>query len=684
MPDTGKAEPAPAGKRFAIDRSVAGFQPTSDASALGRASFDQVYSFCKSATIGEQCPLFRSDQLPQDIVSEHFAHPDPPEINVYAAPGRTLGGAGLFLNEDRIWLPPDCYPGYLGAMCEQSGGALPDIWAGALNTTDPAIVRHNLVLASPLHPNLVYGHFLIEMLPKLYLLRAIRDMGVEFKVALRRTTQSWAKAFIDLYFSEHDLIWYDHRTEVLLPDAVLSPGMMHRDYNFHPLMNVALEDVRLRAKAATPPAGQTLDTPALVYLSRTRVPGAWHRLTNETEVEDTFRAAGFAIVHPQELTLAEQLAIYQGVDCLAGQYSSALHNALFARRGIKVLSLNRINWYQSMIARLRGQRLGFVPPADGVMRDWRRRGAAPVEYNIDCVELKAYIADFLRWQDSAQPQPPAPPCQGSSSDREFRSPGAPGTQSDTLGGSSSCLGSTSDNPPQAPPTNQTARPRYSIYDDDEAMQQRVAQGDHRGAVGGAWEPLGYLQANFLIAEGLRPEHLLIDVGCGSFRAGIKLIPYLNPSHYFGIDAHASLLEAGYAKEIEPAHLAARFPRANYAATSEFDVSGFGVRFDYGIAQSVFPHMPIDRLGDCLRALGPYFQPGGRFYATFFLVDEADFSRGVRHARGEIVTSPDRHPFHTTLSTIKRIAELAGVWDMRLIGDWNHPRSEQMVRFTRLQ
>jgi hypothetical protein len=50
-----------------------------------------------------------------------------------------------------------------------------------------------------------------------------------------------------------------------------------------------------------------------------------------------------------------------------------------------------------MIARLRGQRLGFVPPADGVMRDWRMRGAAVVEYSIDCAELRAFIGNFLAW-----------------------------------------------------------------------------------------------------------------------------------------------------------------------------------------------------------------------------------------------------------------------------------------------
>jgi len=225
--------------------------------------------------------------------------------------------------------------------------------------------------------------------------------------------------------------------------------------------------------------------------------------------------------------------------------------------------------------------------------------------------------------------------------------------------------------------------RHSIYDDDQAIRRQIAQGQHREIVGGAWEELGTLQANFLIDQGLQPHHLFVDVGCGSFRAGMKLIPYLGASHYFGIDARLALLEVGYAREIEPAGLAGRFPRANCTATSDFDLSGFGVRFDYGIAQSVFTHMPIGRLDDCLRAIGPHFHIGGRFYATFFLVDETLVNRGVKHARGGIMSMPDRDPFHTTVNVVRAMCEGAGGWQMHLIGHWNHPRSQQIVRFTRV-
>jgi SAM-dependent methyltransferase len=101
---------------------------------------------------------------------------------------------------------------------------------------------------------------------------------------------------------------------------------------------------------------------------------------------------------------------------------------------------------------------------------------------------------------------------------------------------------------------------------------RSAAADHRAVVGGLWEELGRLQLDFLKSRGLRPEHFLIDIGCGSFRAGVKLIPFLEQGHYFGLDLNESLIAIGYEREIVPAGLAERFPIANAIVSDCFDLA----------------------------------------------------------------------------------------------------------------
>jgi SAM-dependent methyltransferase len=223
---------------------------------------------------------------------------------------------------------------------------------------------------------------------------------------------------------------------------------------------------------------------------------------------------------------------------------------------------------------------------------------------------------------------------------------------------------------------------FSKYDSAELTRDGVKKWGHRAVIGGLWEEIGTLQAEFLKSQGLRAGHAFIDVGSGGFRAGVKLIPYLDPGNYYAIDLRQELLEEGYRTEIEPANLTDRFPRGNWTATATFNISSFGRKFDFGIAQSVFTHMPIQYLTACLMAVAPHFQPGGRFFVTVFLAPAAEADRPFKQVPGNIVTLPDQDPFHTTLAALENVASQAAGWTMSVIGDWRHPRNQQMLCFVR--
>ncbi|HEY2200624.1 MAG TPA: hypothetical protein VGH56_01955, partial [Solirubrobacteraceae bacterium] len=57
---------------------------------------------------------------------------------------------------------------------------------------------------------------------------------------------------------------------------------------------------------------------------------------------------------------------------------------------------------------------------------------------------------------------------------------------------------------------------------------------HRAYIGGRWEEYGQLEFDFMVERGLRPEHVMLDIACGSLRAGVRLIPYLDAGNYLGI------------------------------------------------------------------------------------------------------------------------------------------------------
>jgi SAM-dependent methyltransferase/2-polyprenyl-3-methyl-5-hydroxy-6-metoxy-1,4-benzoquinol methylase len=223
----------------------------------------------------------------------------------------------------------------------------------------------------------------------------------------------------------------------------------------------------------------------------------------------------------------------------------------------------------------------------------------------------------------------------------------------------------------------------NAYFDAGRIETEVAAGRHREVIGGKWDQIGALQFEFLKAQGLRPHHKLLDVGCGSLRGGVHFVRYLDPAGYFGLDINPSLLDAGYDVELGALGLQDRLPRANLVCDAEFEAGGPDGVFDYAIAQSVFTHLSLNRIRQCLAKVARVMRPGGVFYATFFeLPEDAPPDRPFVHQPGGKVTSAVEDPFHYRISDFRHVAKGLG-WAVEPIGDWGHPRNQRMLAFRRL-
>lgn len=211
----------------------------------------------------------------------------------------------------------------------------------------------------------------------------------------------------------------------------------------------------------------------------------------------------------------------------------------------------------------------------------------------------------------------------------------------------------------------------------EITEGRLERGVHRSFVGGKWDEMGQLQLDFLIAQGLKPADRFLDVGCGALRAGRLLVDYLDAGHYYGSDINHDLVATGYDVELDDSQRA-RLPLDNLLTTDRFD-NDFGVKFDMAIAQSVFTHVPLNMMRLCLYRVAKVMNPGGRFFATFF-------ERGQDFPLDGVPTNThqytERNAFWYYRNDLRWVAKRAP-WSFRYIGDWNHPRSQRMVEYTRL-
>ena len=212
---------------------------------------------------------------------------------------------------------------------------------------------------------------------------------------------------------------------------------------------------------------------------------------------------------------------------------------------------------------------------------------------------------------------------------------------------------------------------------DQGVEDTRKEFHHRELVGGRWDEIGRLQKEFLISSGLRPDHTLLDVGCGCLRGGIHYIEYLEEGNYYGLDINSSLIEAGRI-EIDKAGLSNRRPNLIVDDKFSFEKFGLGLKFDFMISVSVFTHLPMNDIIRCLSKARESLHPDGMYFSTFFQAPTSSYLDAIEHQPGRI-TNYDSDPFHYSVEEIDFMAKLAKL-EFTLVGDWGHPRNQKMAVF----
>lgn len=218
----------------------------------------------------------------------------------------------------------------------------------------------------------------------------------------------------------------------------------------------------------------------------------------------------------------------------------------------------------------------------------------------------------------------------------------------------------------------------SFYYNEAGIRSLLPGAGHRSLVGGLWEEMGNLQQDFLVSEGMLPDHRLLDIGCGSLRLGRLASAYLKPGNYWGTDISVDLIDAGYRGEIVPAGLDQRLLRTNLVTDAEFSFVGVPASFDFVMAQSVFTHLPLNHLRLCFSRLADHLLDPCTAFFTFFMPPKgANYWEPVRQHE-DVVSWSYKDPFHYEWDDIRH-AFRGLPWELSLIGNWSHPRNQQIAK-----
>lgn len=293
-----------------------------------------------------------------------------------------LNGPGLIWHQGRRLDDNAITPIYVAAELERHDGAMLRAATAlpARREARRALVFHGWGVQ-------VYGHFLIEMLPKLLLAARFPALFGDLAPVLDRAMSPWLIDILTAHLGidEGRAIWFDSRAEQLDLDAATILPLLTRRGGYHPLAGTLIEN--FAARIAVPPA----DPMPRLFVARgdfANPAAPRRRLLNEAELaEIAAREFGFAVVHPETLDFAAQAGLFAQARAVLGQAGSGMHNALFSPAGAAIGMIRFPAPDQSAIAALRRQRIAYL--TEGVHEP------APGEYIVDHDRFRHFVEALL-------------------------------------------------------------------------------------------------------------------------------------------------------------------------------------------------------------------------------------------------------------------------------------------------
>jgi capsular polysaccharide biosynthesis protein len=266
-------------------------------------------------------PICFTGPAPRDFGAWYFADREAPAASLFTVEDVTLSGDRVLSRGDAAFYLPQ-------------NGIHAGITTG-LNASLPVrrVPDTRVLLCGPAYR--MYGHWLVDFCPRLHVLTALGHDLRNLRYLLPADLMPFSLEWLTLLGITPDQIdLYNPAAERIELATALVPTTLRGNGRASPLFAGAMHDFKHRIIGdAAAPAQRN------IFVSRRHWKNRSRRLANIEAVERVFESRGFEFVFPEQLGVAAQIALFSTAQIIAGEYGSALHNAIFAPAGAVSLAL---------------------------------------------------------------------------------------------------------------------------------------------------------------------------------------------------------------------------------------------------------------------------------------------------------------------------------------------------------
>ncbi|MEE8628423.1 glycosyltransferase family 61 protein [Methylobacterium ajmalii] len=282
------------------------------------------------------------------------------DIGFFTMHDVVLRNTGYIFHDDHLLSHPGVMLPYVKGMIE-NGQRDDFIDSGPLVTRE---IEGPVAIITAEAPQ-IYGHWLLDYLPRLWLLRRyLRNTGV--RIALPHLVPRWARDIMLDYFDMklEDFVYFDQGADLVKIDHAIIPTFLHAAHEFHPIMNEFVADLVDRCTGTS----DTSDTGERIYISRhlqrQSTLSRRRTLRNEDEIMKIAQDYDFNIICPEQLSWQDQIKIFSRARVVIGEEGSAMHNTLFSPPGSVIATVPQGNHVQFSLSSLRNHSITFLPAVD--------------------------------------------------------------------------------------------------------------------------------------------------------------------------------------------------------------------------------------------------------------------------------------------------------------------------------